>query len=155
MKRLTKILLIGVTASSLIVGASAFANRGSGNHGARMMRHVTERLELDTIQVEALDTLRMEVEETRQMMRGGDGDIRTQISSLISAETLDQGAALGMINERAAAFQANAPELVAAAAVFFDGLNADQKADVQQMLDRLKGRHGRGGHNHDDSGDSD
>ncbi len=53
----------------------------------------------------------------------------------------DQGKALEMINERAAALQANAPDLVAAAAVFFDGLNAEQKQTVQSFSEKSGRRH--------------
>jgi len=144
MKKLTKIVLIGVTATSLAIGATAFAKRG-GDHSERMIERVSDRLELNDNQVQALQALRDEVLETRDLMRG-DGNIRTQVNALIAADTFDQGAALSIINDRAASLQANAPELVAAAAVFFDGLDAEQRTEVQEFMDHMGKRHGRHGH---------
>ena len=69
--------------------------------------------------------------------------MREQIGSLIGAETFDQGAALSMINARAEALQANGPELVAAAALFLDGLNAEQKSKIQSFAEKGGRRHNR------------
>ena len=83
-------------------------------------------------------------------MRGGeDGNMRLKLTALISADTFDQGAALTMITDRAAALQANAPELVAAAALFFDGLSAEQKATLQEFGNKA-GKRGRFGRGHSD-----
>ena len=46
-----------------------------------------------------------------------------------------------MINDRAAALQNKAPELVAAAAVFFDGLDASQKEQINEFAGKMKKRH--------------
>jgi Spy/CpxP family protein refolding chaperone len=77
-------------------------------------------------------------------MHGDDTDLRAEMTSLITADTFDQGKALTMINDRAAAIQANAAELVAAAAVFFDGLSAEQKAQIQQFAEKRGNRHHKG-----------
>ena len=155
MNKLTKVLVIGVTISGLAVGATAYAKRGGGDRGARMVSHIADHLELDDSQTQALDTLRLEISETRELVGGDKQDMKAQVSALIAADTFDQGAALGMINERAAAFQANAPELVAAAGVFFDSLTVEQKTEIQGFMDRFGNRHERGdrherGHDYDD-----
>jgi len=144
-----KKLLVATIAAVGIVAASgaAIAQRGGGGHGERMIERVSERLELDDNQRAAITTLADEMRETRELMRGTDGDLRAQVESLVTADTLDQGAALTLIQRRTASMNAQAPELVAAAAAFLDGLDAEQKADVAEFLEKRggHGRRGRGG----------
>ncbi len=148
MKHLRKIIIGAITVTAITVGASAFAERGDGDHKQRMIERISSKLELSDSQSAALQTFAEEMTETRELMRGDGTDLRSEMSSLIEADTFDQGKALTMINDRAAAIQANAPELVAAAAVFFDGLTAEQKAQVQEFTQkRGRGRHsGEGKH---------
>ena len=128
------LVAIGIAAGSGV----ALAERG--DRGERMLERVAERLELDDNQRAALETLSGEIRETRELMRGGDGDVREELQGLLVADTLDQGAALALIQARTAAMDAQAPELVAAAAVFLDGLDAEQKAEVTEFLDKRGGR---------------
>ncbi len=148
MKHLRKIIIGAITVTTITVAASAFAARGDGDHKERMIERISSKLELTDTQSTALQTFAEELTQTRELMRGNGTDLRTEMNSLIGADTFDQGKALTMINDRAAAIQANAPELVAAAAVFFDGLSAEQKAQVQEFAEkRGHGRHkGEGKH---------
>ena len=138
--------IIAVTLAAVGVAAlstSAIAWRG-GDRGERMIERVSERLELDDNQRAALVTFAAEMRETRELVRGEGDALRDRAQALLTADTLDQGAALALIEQRTAAVQSQAPELVAAAAVFLDGLTAEGKADIERFLDR-KGR----GHDRD------
>ena len=142
MKHLRKLIIGAITVTTITVGASAFAARGDGDHQERMIERISSKLELTDTQSAAMQSFAEELAETRELMRGNGTDLRAEMNSLIGADTFDQGRALTLINDRAAAIQANAPELVAAAAVFFDGLSAEQKAQVQQFAEkRGHGRH--------------
>ncbi len=146
MKQLAKVAVIAISVTTIAFGASAFAKRTGGDHSARILSRIQDKLNLDPNQVEALNTLHTEFQETRQLMRGDGNVTRESIKRMLTADTFDQGAALDMISSRTAALQNNAPELVAAAAVFLDGLNAEQKTDIQNMLNRMGNRHDRGHH---------
>ena len=135
-KTVIAVTLAAVGAATL--STSAIAWRG-GDRGERMIERVSERLELDDNQRAALTTLAAEMRQTRELVRGEGGELREQAQALLTATTLDQGAALALIERRTAAVRSQAPELVAAAAVFLDGLTPEQKADIEQFLDR-KGR---------------
>ena len=139
----TLLTLGAATLAVAIASGSAIAHRG-GDRAERMIERVSERLELDDGQRAALETLATELAETRALMSDG-GEIRVQMRDLVTAETFDQGAALALIESRTAALQAQAPEVVAAAATFLDGLSPEQKADVETFLDRAERRHGRHG----------
>ncbi len=145
MKTATKIIVITATAAAIAFGANAYAHRGAGHHGDKMVSRIVKKLDLDDSQTAALKALQVEIQETRTLVKGDTTNMKEQINQMIGAESFDQGAALTMINQRAEAFQANAPELVAATGTFFDSLNPDQKAKVQKFLDHGKHRkHSRG-----------
>ena len=150
MKASRTFLALTLAAASLAaVSGTALAWRGGGDRSEHMIERAAERLELDADQRAALESLAGELRETRELMRGEEGALRESVRTLVSAETLDQGAALQLIEARAAALQAQAPELVAAAALFLDGLTPEQKADVERFLERAPHGH-RGHHGHRD-----
>lgn len=142
MSTMKKIIITTVIIGTAAIGASAYANRGGDRFQDRMIEKISKRLDLNDTQIMALNGLAVEMKETRTLMKGEGDSMRTEMSSLVSADTFDQGKALSMINDRAAALQNNAPELVAAAAVFFDGLDASQKEKISEFAAKMhKGRH--------------
>ena len=142
MKRNTKIILAAVTAITLVSGTFAVAGGGHGRMGERMISKLTDRLELDEQQAAALDSLHLELKETRELMRGDSATQGQRIRDLINADAFDQGAALEMITARTTAMQTQGPDLVAAAAQFFDGLNEVQKQELNDLMDRFSDRRG-------------
>jgi len=142
MKRNTKIILSVIAASSIATGTFAFAGGGHGQMGERMVNRLSDRLELSEQQSNALSALQVELSETRELMRGDLNSDSQSLKELISAESFDQGAALEMITARTTAMQAQGPELVAATAVFLDGLNAEQKQELSELMDRFSDRRG-------------
>lgn len=146
MKRNTKVIIIAIAVVGITSGTVAIARGGHGNMGDHMVNRLTERLELNEQQVRALDALRVEITETRELVRGNSGDDRQTMIDLVTAESFDQGRALEMITQRTSAMQTQAPELVAAAAGFLDGLDAEQKQELNEIMDRFGSRRG---HRHD------
>lgn len=146
MKRNTRIIIIALAVVGITSGTVAIARGGHGSMGEHMVSRLTERLDLNDQQVSALDTLRVEIKETRELVRGNSADERQTLLDLVTAESFDQGQALEMITQRTTAMQTQAPELVAAAAVFLDGLDADQKQELNDIMERLGKRRG---HRHD------
>ena len=148
MKRNTKIIFAVVTAITVVSGTVAIAGGGHGRIGERMVSKLTKKLDLTEQQATALDSLKLEIQETRNLMRGNLDSQSQTIKELVSAETFDQGAALEMITARTTALQTQAPELVAAAAAFFDVLDNEQKQELSDMMNRFSerrgGRHDRG-----------
>ncbi|ASJ71387.1 Spy/CpxP family protein refolding chaperone [Granulosicoccus antarcticus] len=142
MTHFRKTIIAVATLSIVAIGASAYASRGDGDRSQKMVERISSKLELNDTQSAALQIFADELTETRELMQGDGSSLRSQMSDLITADTFDQGQALTMINDRAAAIQANAPELVAAAAGFFDGLSAEQKEQIQKMAEK-RGHRGR------------
>jgi len=133
MTRFKKITLITVALAA--IGAGSLAIAGRGGHGPeRMVERVSDRLELDAGQSDALLGFVTEMQSIRTLMRGG--ELRDDGLALLQSDTLDQGAALTLLETRADALRAQAPDLVAAAAVFYDGLNAEQREEVRAFAER-------------------
>ena len=150
MKRNTKIIFASITAAAIVTGTAAMAAGGHGRMGERMVGKLTSQLELTDQQVIDLQSLQEEIRETRELMRGDLGEDGQTLKSLVSAESFDQGAALEMITARTTAMQTQGPELVAATAQFLDGLDAEQKQELNALMDRFSDRRGSGKrHNND------
>ena len=54
MKHLRKIIIGAITVTAITVGASAFAERGDGDHKQRMIERISSKLELSDSQSAAL-----------------------------------------------------------------------------------------------------
>lgn len=133
--------VIGVTA----FGTVAIAKNKGGMHGERLIKVISEKLSLDEGQTVALEALRVEIKETHEAMSTDRETAKAEIAGLLAADSFDQDRALQMINDRVNAVQTNAPDVVSAAAVFFDGLNAEQKSQIQEFIEKKGKRRGRHG----------
>ena len=140
----TKTLLIaGLTIGVIALGSSALAARG-GHNGSKMVERISSRLSLNDNQVAALqdlaDTLKASRGDSQDGTRGGP---RALILQHLDGDTLDQGAALEALEARADAMRAAAPEIVASAAAFYDGLDAEQRAQIRSFVERRGKRRNR------------
>lgn len=141
MKRNTKIIVAALAVVGIASG-TAIARGGHGGMGEHMVNRLSDRLELNEQQVGTLETLRVEIKETSELVRGNSADDRQTLMDLVTAESFDQGQALEMITQRTTAMQTQAPELVAAAAGFLDGLDAEQKQELSKLMERFGDRRG-------------
>ncbi len=141
MSNIKKGIVVVLTAGSIALGGAALAARG-GHDGGRMIERISSRLSLDDNQSAALTTFVDTVKESRHNLLGKDESPRTQILEHLEGDTLDQGAVLASLEARADALRAAAPELVASAAAFYDGLSAEQREQVRELLER-GGKRGR------------
>ena len=107
---------------------------------ARMVDRVSSKLELDAAQKQRLDVLAQKVQAQRAAFRaaGGGGDPRDEFRSLFAGARLDQERAKKMVDDKTAALQAGSPEVIAAAADFYDNLNPAQQQKVRDFMDRAR-----------------
>ncbi len=146
MNTFKKIVIASITAGTIALGGTAIADRGDGEgRSAKMVERISKRLELDDNQSAALQSLADTMKASRQAARGGDeGAGRgAAVLQFIEGDTLDQGAALAALEARAEAMRVAAPELVAAAATFYDGLDVEQQEQAREFLEKGGRRSGR------------
>lgn len=154
MKRSTKIITATVLTLGVVGGAAAIGKHRFGSPEARidyMMGYVSEELRLDSGQEQALEVLKDEVLNARTLMKDQMTPMRDEISTLLNADSFNQAAALEMITEQTATINELAPGLVMAFGNFLDGLDAEQKAEVVEFIEkRAEHRRGRHGKRHGD-----
>lgn len=112
---------------------------------ARMVERVAGKLDLDAAQKQKLDVLAEKLQAQREAVRAG-SDPRAQFRGLFAGSKLDQAGAAKLIDEKTAAVKNGSPEVIAAAADFFDNLRPEQQQKVREFMDRRGhgpwGRHG-------------
>jgi len=135
--------LFGLFGGALVAGS--IAGCAGHRHGwgaadgtefrAKMVERVGSKLDLDATQKQKLDVLAQKLQAQRQAMRGS-GDPRAQFKALFAGDRLDQAAAAKLVEEKTAAVRNGSPEVIAAAADFFDHLNPAQQQKVREFMDR-------------------
>lgn len=147
MKRFIKKTLLGLFGGALIVGSlGACAQRGEGWQSgaamspemrARMVEKVGSKLDLDAAQKTKLGTLADKLQAQRALLRGA-GDPRAAFTALFAGDKLDQTGAKKLLDEKTAAIQAGSPEVIAAAADFYNNLRPEQQQKVRDFMERSR-----------------
>ena len=146
MKPLFRKTLLGLFGGALIVGSlGACSQRGPGHWGAnaeasaesraRMVEKVGSRLDLDAAQKQKLAVLADKLQAQRTALRGAT-DPRAAFTGLFAGSKLDQAGAKKLLDEKTAVVQAGSPEVIAAAADFFDNLRPEQQQKVREFMER-------------------
>jgi Spy/CpxP family protein refolding chaperone len=152
MKPWFKRSLFGVAGAALVAGSLVGCGHrhgwGSGSEQdraefrARMVERVGSKLDLDAAQKQKLSVLSEKIQAQRAALRGG-GDPRAEFRALFAGAKLDQERAKKLVEDKTAAIHAGSPEVIAAAADFFDNLNPAQQQKVREFMERGR-RWGRG-----------
>lgn len=110
----------------------------------RFLERATKELQLDATQQQRLGLLYDKMNEQRLALLAG-SDPRSTMTALIAGNSFDRSRANALLVEKSAAVQAKGPELINAAADFFDGLTPQQQAQLREFLAKQRGRHGHRG----------
>lgn len=151
MKRWLKQTLIGVFGASILIGGLTACGHG-GRHGnwatseadsARMREHLLERagkqLNLDDAQKQRLAVLADKLREQRTALMGAN-DPRVEFQALVAGPTFDRSGAQALVEAKTAALRSKSPEVIAAAADFYDGLRPEQQQQVREFIAKRRGR---------------
>lgn len=156
MKPWIKRSLMAFAGVSIAVGGLAACARGHHGHGpmtpermaevrGKVVERVTSKLDLNAEQQQKLNVLADKVQAQRTAFIGQTTDPRAELNALVAGEKFDRARALGLLDEKTRAVQANSPEVIAALADFYDSLNPAQQAEVREHLARRKGWFARRG----------
>jgi Spy/CpxP family protein refolding chaperone len=154
MKPWFKRSLFGVAGAALVAGSLVGCGHRHGWSGgseqdraefrAKMVERVGSKLDLDAAQKQKLAVLSEKLQAQRAALRGG-GDPRAEFRALFAGAKLDQERAKKLVEDKTAAIQAGSPEVIAAAADFFDNLNPAQQQKVREFMERRGRRWNRHG----------
>jgi len=150
MKPWLKRTLVGVFGASILIGGLSACGHG-GHHGnwaasdadsaqmrERMLERVGTQLKLDDAQKQRLATLADKLREQRVALMGAT-DPRAEFQALMAGPKFDRAGAQTLVEAKTAALRGKSPEVIAAAADFFDGLRPEQQQQVREFLAKRRG----------------
>jgi len=150
MKRWLKRTLVGVFGASILIGGLSACGHG-GHHGnwaaseadstkmrERMLERVGTQLQLDAAQKQRLAALADKLREQRVALMGAT-DPRADFQALMAGPTFDRNGAQTLVEAKTAALRAKSPEVIAAAADFFDSLRPEQQQQVREFIAKRRG----------------
>lgn len=105
----------------------------------KMIERVSSKLELNEDQKRRLGVLADKLKEQRTALTGTTTDPRAEVQALVAGDKFDRARAQSIVGEKTAALSAKSPEVIAAAADFYDSLNPTQQQKVREFMQR---RHG-------------
>jgi len=144
-----------ITAVLLVAGSSgvvyAFSKHGDwGMTPAEKIEFVSDRvskkLDLDDAQRQKFTDLAEIVNGIMQEVKLSREQNHTEIASLLEEPALDQARALQLVQQRTRMIDEKAPEVIASLAIFLDSLNTEQRAELQEFIDKRHDHHRHGGH---------
>ena len=111
----------------------------------RLVDRAARELKLDDTQKQRLAVLAMRLREQRLALMAGTPDPRAEIQNLVKDASFDRWRAQELVNGKLAAVRDKSPEVIAAAADFYDGLRPEQQQQVRDFMARRggfwRGRH--------------
>jgi Spy/CpxP family protein refolding chaperone len=154
MKPWIKRTLAAVLGVSLMAGVAACVHRDHDGHGrfgrisaedvaqwrGRFVERAGRELALDDAQKARLGVLFDKLDEQRVAFVGNTTDPRAELRALVAGEKFDRDRAQALVTEKTDVLRAGSPEVIAAAADFYDSLNAEQQAKVRAFMERHRGR---------------
>jgi len=145
--------LIGVFGASLLVGGltacghhrhgewSSMSEADATKMREKMIDRISSRLELDAAQKQRLGVLADKLKEQRVALMAGTTNPRADIEALVAGPKFERERAQGLVEAKTAAVRTKSPEVIAAAADFYDSLKPEQQQKVREFLAK-RGHHG-------------
>jgi periplasmic protein CpxP/Spy len=160
MKRWLKRTLIGVFGASIVMGGLAACGHRH-HHGGwqlseadankiqlRLLDRASKELTLDDAQKQRLASLAGRLREQRLALLGNTTDPRAQVQALVlqmtAGPTFDRESAQAFVEAKTGALRNKSPEVISAAADFFDSLRPEQQQRVRDLLNKRWGWGQRG-----------
>lgn len=152
MKRWIKRSFVAVFGTAVLIGLTACGgHRGgwsnmSAADSAQMRERVLERagkeLKLDDTQKQRLAVLADKLRDSRSAVMGAT-DPRADMQALVAGPKFDRSGAQALVEAKTAAVRSKSPEVITAAADFFDSLKPEQQQQVREFMNKRRGGHGR------------
>ena len=162
MKTWIKRTLIGVFSASLLIGGlsacaghrmhggmSSMSDEDYGKMRGRIVERAGKELQLDEAQKQRLVVLADTLRAQRKALIG-DGsnpgsNPRAEMQALVAGPTFDRAGAQSLVEAKTGALRAKSPQVIAAAADFYDSLKPEQQQKVRDFMNRRGRGWGRQG----------
>jgi len=144
--------LIGAFGASLVLGGLSACGHHRGHWSMseadsaqmreRMLERVDKELALDDAQKQRLAVLAAKLKEQRTALVGTTTDPRAEFQTLVAGPKFERERAQNLVTAKTDALRSKSPEVIAAAADFFDSLKPEQQQKVREFLNRRRGWRG-------------
>ena len=108
---------------------------------AKMIDYAGKKLDLNDMQKQRLNVLGDKLREQRTALVGKT-EVRAELQSLVAGTTMDRVKAQALVEEKTGVLRSKSPEVISAAADFYDSLNPAQQQRVRDLMQRRKGWRG-------------
>ena len=148
MKTWIRRTLIGALGAALLVGGLAACSHryhgfGSGPVSAedaakwreRVLERAGKELQLDDAQKQRLGLVFDRLREQRNALVGTQSP-RAEVRALIDGAQFDRTRAQALVDSKTDALRSGSPQLIAAFADFYDGLNPEQQQKLRAWMDK-------------------
>ncbi len=143
--------LFGIFGATIVLGGlSACGHRHEGGWQMsaeesakfrnKMIERVSSKLDLTAEQKARLNVLADRLQAQRTALRGT-ADPRAEVQALVAGDKFDRARAQALVTGKTAAITSGSPEVIAAAADFYDSLNPAQQQKVRDFMQRRGGWH--------------
>ncbi|MGH1439121.1 MAG: Spy/CpxP family protein refolding chaperone [Cellvibrionaceae bacterium] len=142
MKLTKKAALLSMGVATAVIASIGTVFAFGGHHhdptkrADRIAEKMTKKLSLNVEQQDKLTIAKDAALHLHQKMHQDRQTLEEDILSLVSSETLDEALILEHINAKTDAIKAQAPEMVAALAGFYNSLDAKQQEKVRAKVER-------------------
>jgi Spy/CpxP family protein refolding chaperone len=144
---IASVVILGISGSVLAFGAKHHFENMSMQEKAEMFNnHISRKLDLNTEQEVKLESLSSRFAEIIQQVKQQKEDRAQFIEQMLGEGPMDQTALLQKISDKTNMVNQNAPEMVALIAQFVNSLDAEQKAELKEMIEKRVGHRGFRGH---------
>jgi periplasmic protein CpxP/Spy len=139
------ILLGGLTACGHHhYGGWQMSEEDSAKMRTRMIERATKELSLDEAQKARLATLADKLREQRQALLPQGADPRADMQTLVAGAKFDREKATSLVDAKTGAVKSKSPQVINAAADFYDSLKPEQQLKVREFMAKRRGWGHRG-----------
>lgn len=143
--------LIGLFGATILVGGLSACghHRGGGMHQmseedsakmrTRMLERAGKELSLDEAQKARLATLADKLGEQRKALLPQGSNPRAEVQALVAGAKFDREKALAFVDAKTGALKSKSPEVITAAADFYDSLKPEQQLKVREFMAKRRG----------------
>ena len=131
------ILIGGLTACGGHRGWNSMSTADSAQMRERMLERAGNELKLDDAQKQRLAVLADKLRDSRSAVMGA-SDPRADVQALVAGPKFDRNGAQALVETKTAAVRGKSPEVITAAADFFDSLKPEQQQQVREFMSKRR-----------------
>lgn len=131
------ILIGGLTACGGHRGWNSMSTADSAQMRERMLERAGNELKLDDAQKQRLAVLADKLRDSRSAVMGA-SDPRADVQALVAGPKFDRNGAQALVEAKTAAVRGKSPEVITAAADFFDSLKPEQQQQVREFMSKRR-----------------